>query len=419
MKYPIKVAIFGLLAALAVVLIEREERRNSLRPVNQGFLDWLVGNASAKIENPAVTFLRVDKNELDQHKLDPRLNWAVILEGLKRFEPQSVAIVPALAWEGDDELAKNGLKKRINLMPKMVLGSVLGPTAGEGAATGDAGRFLALENVSGDASQLPTAPAVAIMPDPDLVSNGQPAFTHIDLNDQVSSGPNGIRVPLLAKLGDKVVASFVLATILAHDGLSPADVQVELGRSIKVGERYKIPIDEAGYFTVYHGMRGIYPNINSTSLTLAVSQFEDLTQELRNASQETLETLRQNAIVIGFDQESEHRFELPTGDKISLAELQAMAVATIQSGRHVTYWPFPLRIASFGVLALLGLFFLKGGKFRAFGGGLLAALLYAIVCMLTFQTSLSWTPPIGAIAVCLILALLGLILPKSGKSPAS
>tara|TARA_R110002096_G_scaffold376724_1_gene570450 strand:- start:4043 stop:5305 length:1263 start_codon:yes stop_codon:yes gene_type:complete len=416
MKYPIKVAIFLVLATIAVVLIEREEGRNSLQALNQGYLDWLVGNASGKIEDPAVTFLRVDKDELDEHNLDPRLDWAIILKGLEEFEPKAVGIVPALDWEGDDVLAKGALKKRVNLMPRMVLGSILGPAAGEGGEDPAISKFASFQNVSGDQSALPTAKKVIALPDEDLLSNGDPAFTHIDLSEQPESSPNGIRVPLLAKLGDKVVPSFVLASILAYEGVTTDDVQVNLGRNIRIANHYKIPIDKGGYFTVYHGMRGIYPNINSTSLTLAVSQFEDLTQELRESSQATLDTLKTNTIVIGYDQETEHRFELPTGSKISLAELQAMAIATVQSGRHITHWPLVGRILSFIALTAVGAFMLKGSRFRGIIGGLLALLLYAIISLLTFQTSLSWTPPVAAIAVCIVLTILGVILPRSSTS---
>lgn len=420
MKYPIKVAIFVVLAAIAVVLIEREESRNSLQALNQGYLDWLVGNASGKIEDPAVTFLRVDKDELDEHNLDPRLDWAIILKGLETFEPKAVGIVPALDWESDDILAKGALKKQVNLMPQMVLGSILGPSAGEGGEEDAAiSAFSSFKNVSGDQSALPTAQKVMALPDEDLLSNGEPAFTHIDLSEQPEASPNGIRVPLLAKLGDKVVPSFVLASILAFEGVTTDEVEVNLGRNIKVADRHKIPIDKAGYFTVYHGMRGIYPNINSTSLTLAVSQFEDLTQELRESSQATLDTLKTNTIVVGYDQETEHRFELPTGTKISLAELQAMAIATVQSGRHITHWPLVGRILSFIALAAVGAFMLKGSKFRGVIGGFLALLLYAIISLLTFQTSLSWTPPVAAIAVCLVLTILGIILPKSSSSESA
>ncbi len=417
MKYPIKVAIFVVLAAIAVVLIEREESRNSLQTLNQGYLDWLAGNASEKIENPEVTFLRVDQEKLDEHNLDPRLDWAIVLKGLQEFEPKSVSIVPTLNWQCDDILAMGALKMQVNLMPLLVLGSVLGSASGEGGGGKvDLASFAVIEKISGDIANVPAVQSIAAMPDSDLLSNGVAAFTYIDLAEETKSGPNGIRVPLLAKVGDQVVSSFVLAAILAYEQLEPADVEVNLGRNIKVGDRHRIPIDKAGYFTVYHGMRGIYPNIDSTSLTLAVSQFEGLTKELREASQDTLQTLKSNAVVVGYDQESEHRFELPTGTKISLAELQAMAIATVQSGRHITHWPFVGRILSFVILLGVGAFLLRGSKFRAVGGGLLLTLLYAVVSLLTFQTSLSWTPPVAAIAICLVLVLLGVIFPKSGKS---
>jgi CHASE2 domain-containing sensor protein len=105
-------------------------------------------------------------------------------------------------------------------------------------------------------------------------------------------------------------------------------------------------------------------------------------------------------------------FALPTGERISRAELIAMAVATIQTGRHITYWPDLFRYASWALLAVLGLALFRARRFRVFSGALAILLLYGGVSIAIFQTSLSWTPPWSALGICAVLLVLGILLPS-------
>jgi CHASE2 domain-containing sensor protein len=252
------------------------------------------------------------------------------------------------------------------------------------------------------------------MPDGELLVNGTAAFTQIELNEETASGLNGIRLPLLAKVGDKVVPSFVLQVIMNQEQIPADQVKVILEGPrpvIRLG-KHTIPVERDGTFTVYHGIKGSFPSIEFSSLALAASPFEDVAEKLRQASKASLESLRSNAVIIGYDQEEVREFGLPTGEKISRTELLAMAVATIQTGRHITFWPDLFRYASWGLLGGLGLVLFRWRRFRVIAGSFAILLLYAGLSIGIFQTSLSWTPPWPALGICAVLLILGTVLPS-------
>jgi CHASE2 domain-containing sensor protein len=165
-------------------------------------------------------------------------------------------------------------------------------------------------------------------------------------------------------------------------------------------------------------MKGSFPAIEFSSLALAASPFEQVAEKLRQASKDSLESLRSNAVVIGYDQDEVKEFALPTGERISRAELLAMAVATIQTGRHITYWPDPFRYASWGVLAALGLGLFRWRRFRVISGALAVVLLYGGISIGIFQTALSWTPPWPALGICAVMLVLGIVLPSPRRKLA-
>ncbi len=419
MNYSLKATLFLVFAAVAVVLIDREDQRKTFDRYNRSFLDWLVGNAWTRIAPSQVTLLRVNPMELEQDNLDPRLDWAIVLRSLEAFDPKSVAIVPSLNWDKPDQLAEGALNKRVISMPPLTLGATFG-APGEGQPNLDTTGMTVLTDLTGDLSKLPVVRNIVAMPDSELMANGKAAFTQIELTEETASGPNGIRFPLLAKIGDKVVPSFVLQVIMNQEDIPADQVKVILEGTrpmIRIGP-HSVPVDLDGCFTVYHGMKGSFPSIEFSSLALAASPFEEVAEKLRKASKDSLESLRTNAVIIGYDQDEMKEFALPTGERISRAELIAMAVATIQTGRHITYWPNLFRYASWGVLAVLGLGLFQWRRFRVVSGAFATLLLYGGVSIGVFQTSLSWTPPWPALGICAVLLVLGILLPSPRRKLA-
>ncbi len=421
MTYPFRVAIFLALAVTAVILLNREDRRGTFETANRAFRDWLVGNASGQFQTPSVTLIGIDRTQLHEDGLDPRLDWAFVLRSLEDFEPRALGIVPPVRWETADPLTEGALRKRILLMPEIVAGTVFGVPSGEDETSTPPDAFTAIENVSGDPARITQIAGVVAPPDEELLVNGRPAFTHIELQEEQSSGINGIRVPLLARYGDRVVPSFVLQLIMLHDGIPASGVSVSLDGPqplIRLGDAHVIPIDGTGHFTVYHGIRGRFPSIAFSSLALSFHPSDEIAGKLQEVSQDTLDSLRSNAVIIGYDEDALRLFSLPGGDRITRAELLSMATATIQSGRHIRFWPVLCQILSWAALLALGALILLAPRGWILTGAFVLTLLYAATALLIFQSTLSWATPWIPLAICALLALLGFLSP-SRKRPAS
>lgn len=418
MKFPLLAAIFVVTGSLAVLFLLPAEHSERFRPWNQRYLDQLVSLRTAAPKDPGVTYLRVRPADFEKGDLAPRLDWAILMNSLLNFSPQAAGIVPPLRWDDTDVLTEGALAKQIKRMPAMALGAILSPSSPDSAQEKQAASFLSLERVTGDRSQLLAARQVSAMPDDELLINGKPGFTRIELQKDLGSGPNGLRMPLVCRLGDRVVPSFALQLVMLRQGLLPGDVAIHLDGSppsIQLGDRQTIPIDSSGCLEVHHSLARAFPQIDFASLALAVSPFQEVAQELRKATQEELESLRKNAVVIGFDDSSLQEFPLPSSEKISLAQLLTMAVASIQSGYHLTNWETPLHYGSLGAVALLGLLLLALPRWGSAFAGLALAALYLAASWYLFQQSLSWTPPWAALMLCLLSTLIGAAFPRKPR----
>ncbi|MEM7012143.1 MAG: CHASE2 domain-containing protein [Verrucomicrobiota bacterium] len=458
MKNPVKIVIFLVIAGLFVAGAEYLDRTDGGRKFNeQYFLEMLVGTAEG-VGNPEVTYVAVNQGEKDQFGgwPPPRLDWGVILNllghgssderaklsdngvdpGVKFHDSPVVGVAASLNWPEEDSniLAVEVMKERALLLASLVNGAALGPEGAEGAKPVDAATFATIDQVEGDVSQLPDAGAAVETPDSALEIAGVNAFTHIELADLAESSENGVKIPLLARFGESVLAGFALQVVLEAKQLDESNVSVKFADGAGVidiaGEdgdgnavSYSIPIDERGRMLVYHGVRvaELYPKLDAAvDLILASSDYE-VAEQVRAAKAEEVETLKSNAVVIGFDHEAAKQFELPTGDKVSRSELMAMAVATIQSGRFVQVWPSWMRYAVLAVVVLVCALLIptralsRGNIFI----GLVLAFGYFALSLVTFQTNLTWTPPLAGIGVCLAFIIAGWILPKPKPKPAA
>jgi adenylate cyclase len=90
-----------------------------------------------------------------------------------------------------------------------------------------------------------------LLPIPVFLARTQPAF--LDAN----ADSDGIvrRLPLLRRVGDEVYPSLVLGSLIAYWQLTPADIEIELGRAVTLrrpapAPPVRIPVDAQGLFTV-------------------------------------------------------------------------------------------------------------------------------------------------------------------------
>lgn len=418
MRYPLLAALFLVTGSLLALALLRAERGSRFDAWNRAFLNQLITTAGGPRNDAAVTFLRVRPTDLEKSKYSPRLDWSVLLNSLLNYQPQAAGIIPPLRWDDPDVLTEGALAKQVKRMPPMALGAIFSPTAPDGSEKDYSKAFLSLDRITGDRAQLPAAQRVAAMPDEELLINGRPGFTHIEFQKELAPRPEGIRLPLVCRLGERVVPSFVLQMIMLREGLLPDDIEIDLAAptpQMRLGDKRVLPIDATGCITVHPSLTATFPQLDFASLTLAVSPFQEVAQELRNATKEELESLRKNSVIIGFDDASLEEFPLTPSTKVSRSVLLTMGVAAIQSGFLITHWPAKLAYGSLGGLLLLGLLCLALPRWLSVAGGLTAAGAYLGLAWFLFHRSLSWTPPWAGLALCLLMIACGAALPRKTR----
>lgn len=475
MKNPVKIVIFLLIAGVFVGAAEYFDQTPAGKKFNQKvFLEILCGNTEG-IDEPKVTYVGFtdDYRDPDEDPWPPsRLDWDVILnrlgpgthaereaaaaaaataaengEGETKKTPRKdfhnapvVGIVPSLNWRHDpadenDVLARKAMKDFTLRLTSLVVGATLGPEGSSEAQDIDLEVFQAIDRVEGDASKVPDAGKVVNSPDDALIYVGKAAFTNIELTDLVESTENGVRIPILARTGEQLLAGFALQVILEKEKLGTDNVKVrfdaEGGAVVEIfkedanGEEtedlaYSIPVDEQGRLLVFDGVRTLelYPTLDAVDDLILYSSEIDAADDVAKTSQEDIDSLGKNAVVIGFDTEDLRQFELPNGDQVSRAELMAMAVATVQSGRYIKLWPQWMRWAALGGFVLLGILLIPTRAVEKVGIFLSLIILvgYLALSLVTFQSNLTWTPPLAGIGICLALAITGLVLPKGSAA---
>lgn len=229
---------------------------------------------------------------------------------------------------------------------------------------------------------------------------------------------------------------------LATPGVDPSEIVVDLAASppvVKVGDYRTIPIKADGTFVVPHraGVRrgmasrtmGEKGNpektLHFTSLTVDELAYtgeenDEVAQRILASFQNKFRSLSENLVVIGFDRPGDRRIETESGTMLSETLLLARAIATIQSGRFIEWWPNWARwIAILAIAAIAALLF-RLPRAKLLASWVVAVLLFFGACVLIFRATLTWTPPFFAFALFGLILLIGIVMPagSSKKSAA-
>jgi len=173
----------------------------------------------------------------------PPLDYALFLQALEEFRPAVVGIEPVLSWSRPQAEAERMLANRALQFPKLVLGVV---SANSGwHESDDTGGTVpeGLRNVSGDLRQIPPGDELVARPTRDLQAMALLGPTTIAKGFPPS-------VPLLVRYRGQVLPTFTLQAALAWMKVTPAEIQVRLGSSIRLPNGRRIPIDDGGYLLV-------------------------------------------------------------------------------------------------------------------------------------------------------------------------
>ena len=416
--YP-KALIFLLIAGTMTFFLDREERQGSFGAVDRNYRSFLMANTQEKIEEPSVTFLKIDdpgKGVFGEWPLGP-VNYSILVDNLARNDPKVIALEPVMGWHGGrDEVELSTLRSSLLRLDRneVLLGAELMQNpSGEAIRDSTLSLFPQLTKVSGDRSRVPEFTRAGALPEPALMAiSPMLGFTRIDLGDsEAKRDRDSFTIPLLARHGERLVPSFILMTMVLEAGAEPGAVEVSFDEKlirIPGGEGLEIPIDEGGRLAVHTGIREAVSKHNADILILDGEQ--DIRDQLEEAEREALLS---RIVILGTDDEIARSIELPkNAEKISQSELFAMAIATIQAKRFIRQVPPVVEYAIWAALAGIGVWLMRA---RRRGGlvmrWLVLVILYIVSCMMLFQYSGQWAPLVAPVGIIASILVVGLLLP--------
>ena len=195
-------------------------------------------------------------------------------------------------------------------------------------------------------------------------------------------------------------------------GVTADEVEVHLGKMIKVGNKATIPIDASGSLAISTTTRA-RPKIQNASI-LAHNPEEEPGSGSGGLNQQESDALSNRVILLGVDNKGSRN--ITTGEEtISQAELFALAIATIQSNSY--FGPVPEYAAwiSWAIIMVAGVTILRQRRRRAIGLSLLLVLLYFTGGMILFQSTQRWISPAVPLTLIACTFLSALLFTTAGK----
>lgn len=192
---------------------------------------------------PDVVVVDDDPEGIFEAKPPSPSDQAVILANLLKRGTRHLAVTFPFGWEEPDPVSLTALRLQLDRFDSVVLGFPLAyGTGSEPVATPFLRLSVSEKRVIGGAARLPVVNRIAI-PAPELGGGKSLAgFTRL-LNEEETPG----EVLLLARWNERVVFALPLAAEIARRGLDPADIRIEPGKSITLGEGGPwIAIDDRG-----------------------------------------------------------------------------------------------------------------------------------------------------------------------------
>ena len=408
-----KTILFIVSCVFSLFLVEREKNEKIVIDFESSYVNWLLDTKKERKEPSSVTLLTLDDSEesVIQDWPPSPLDYAVILNNLKQYDPKLIAIEPSLEFLGQEEglietlrtacLAFN--QESLLLSAVCQMDRSIDPTIEKGENF-----FDIIDSVNGDTTNIPEFTRINSLPNQRFAAMGLPiAFTRIDLAD--NNNDEGIyKFPLIARIGDKIVPSFVLKAIMLDFNIKTDQVIINIGDNIKLGNRKIIPIDNGGHVQIYPALQEDLSIEKINLLTVPPGELDGKYKSL----------LGNRIILIGNNQNSESIKNIPfrNNSRISNAEHMALAISTIQSGLFISEVSKNKEILIWSILILIGVMILKCHSLKAFSRIGLLIIIYLSFSMLLFQSNGQWASPIAPLALFIVMTIFSLVLSEKKAS---
>ena len=408
-----KTILFIVSCVFSLFLVEREKNEKIVIDFESSYVNWLLDTKKERKEPSSVTLLTLDDSEesVIQDWPPSPLDYAVILNNLKQYDPKLIAIEPSLEFLGQEEglietlrtacLAFN--QQSLLLSAVCQMDRSIDPTIEKGENF-----FDIIDSINGDTTNIPEFTRINSLPNQRFAAMGLPiAFTRIDLAD--NNNDEGIyKFPLIARIGDKIVPSFVLKAIMLDFNIKADQVIINIGDNIKLGNRKTIPIDNRGHVQIYPALQEDLSIEKINLLTVPPGELDGKYKLL----------LGNRIILIGNNQNSESIKNIPfrNNSRISNAEHMALAISTIQSGLFISEVSKNKEILIWSILILIGAMILKSHSLKAFSRIGLLIIIYLSFSMLLFQSNGQWASPIAPLALFIVMTIFSLVLSEKKAS---
>mgnify|MGYP001169194831 FL=1 len=408
-----KTILFIVSCVFSLFLVEREKNEKIVIDFESSYVNWLLDTKKERKEPSSVTLLTLDDSEesVIQDWPPSPLDYAVILNNLKQYDPELIAIEPSLEFLGQEEglietlrtacLAFN--QESLLLSAICQMDRSIDPTIEKGENF-----FDIIDSVNGDTTNISEFTRINSLPNQRFAAMGLPiAFTRIDLAD--NNNDEGIyKFPLIARIGDKIVPSFVLKAIMLDFNIKADQVIINIGDNIKLGNRKTIPIDNRGHVQIYPALQEDLSIEKINLLTVPPDELDGKYKLL----------LGNRIIIIGNNQNSESIRNIPfrNNSRISNAEHMALAISTIQSGLFISEVSKNKQRLIWSILILIGAMILKSHSLKAFSRIGLLIIIYLSFSMLLFQSNGQWASPIAPLALFIVMTMFSLVLSEKKAS---
>lgn len=439
-----RILTFLILCGLTLFIAHQEESRGDGKRFETIHLGWLHANSGIEKRHSKVLLVALDDGDaplaerIFQSWPLSELDYALLFENLFQSHPRALAVEPVLSWPPDGAPFLQNLADRLQSAPPTVLATLGEHSDFPGSGNGDelrqeldamTGRHLVIADVSGDRSRVPELTAFLQAPTPGVSGDAPLAVAHIDLGENiVTPGDGTLRVPLLARAGETLMATFPLAALLLHRSVPADAVSARLGDRIAL-PGLEIPIDEAGRYALDLDSLEEIPVINARLFALPLTPGEasatagdanGVITGLIEADKDyrKLGLLRTHLAVLGRTDRGAHRFPVNAAmgavdrqPTLSRAEVFCQAIAAMDTGRQLRKAP-PWTDHALGAAAAAAMLFLLSLRRSAvLKAAFLGILLLAMASLIAFEQWHCWFPVFKAMVVLACGAAVAFLVP--------
>jgi hypothetical protein len=367
---------------------------------------WAAGYVA--VREPAVVLGRLDDRDREERVFEQwpltQGDWQVLLQNLKDYGPRQTVVGSGVVGPGTAGLADAARAIRGLTVAAPVSAVALGGGSG-----------LPLDwpvlECAGPVQAIPEVGRVLPPALPGALGAGE-----LDLGqkrDRVAVDGESCRVPLVLRVGDRVVPGVVLRAVMEWQGVSPGEVRVIPGVAVQVGAGVRIPVDAAGGFTYHRPFAPRVPVFGADLFSLPKAQVESVVGEPERA---LLGRLPGSLLWIGEDDLAGRRLVTADGEQLSPAAVMAQAVAVIQTGRYVQPAQRRRQWMVAGIALLVGAWLIHWPRWLVLPGISAAGAALAAAGWHRFHVEGEWFPAIPAAGVLALCGLLAFLLPRVARA---